>query len=88
MDEEKGWLDEVLKDVKEDSKSWPRWLRSEFWPVPSVHQEYTQRHVLHDVYEYDPTDDGPEIEIITRILASHPALDPALQARATVRLRA
>lgn len=44
--------------------------RSEFWPVPTVHQEHAERHLLHDVYEYDPTDDGPEVELITRILAA------------------
>lgn len=29
MDKEKGWLDEVLKDVSEDAKSWPKWLKEE-----------------------------------------------------------
>ena len=53
----------------------PAECRSEFWPMLSVHQEYAQRHILHDVYEYDPTDDGPECEVITRILASHPELE-------------
>ncbi len=30
------------------------------------------------VLMYDPADDGPECEIITRILASHPWLDKIL----------
>jgi len=29
MDRDKGWLEEVLKDVNEDVKSWPKWLRDE-----------------------------------------------------------
>ena len=30
---------------------------------------------MADVYDYDPAEDGPECEIITRVLASHPDLD-------------
>jgi hypothetical protein len=39
----------------------------------TAHQEY-QLALFNGVYEYDPADDGPECEIITRILASHPEL--------------
>ena len=38
---------------------------------PSAHQMYTDKWRI-GVYEYNPADDGPECEIITRILASHP----------------
>ena len=38
------------------------------------------------VYEYDPADDGPECEVITRITAHHTTLDPvvAREARAAI----
>lgn len=53
--------------------------RSEFWPEISAHQEYWERHTCAQVYEYDPTDDGPEVEIVARIKAAHPLTwDPAL----------
>ena len=42
----------------------------------TAHQQYAQHHILHDCYEYDPTDDGPECETITRILAKHPFYKP------------
>ena len=29
MDKDKGWLDEVLRDVSDDSKSWPKWLKEQ-----------------------------------------------------------
>jgi len=45
---------------------------SPFWPPLTAHRIYWERNNCHLVYEYDPTDDGPEVEIITRILASHP----------------
>jgi hypothetical protein len=32
------------------------------------------------VYDYDPTDDGPECEVITRILASQPLYSPSREA--------
>jgi len=54
--------------------------RSEFWPEPTAHRHYWERHNCPHVYEYDPTDDGPEVEAITRILASHPLLDPLWRA--------
>jgi len=34
---------------------------------------------LSNAYVYDPADDGPEVETITRILASYPTLDPKAQ---------
>ena len=38
------------------------------------HYEYWFRtsHPFGGIYDYDPTNDGPECEVITRILASHP----------------
>jgi hypothetical protein len=40
----------------------------------SVHAEHFFWSPLAHAYDYDPADDGPECEIITRILASHPEL--------------
>ena len=34
------------------------------------------------VYDYDTADDGPECEVITRILASHPRYAPGIEKRA------
>lgn len=36
----------------------------------SVHEEYDIYNDLGGLYAYDPTNDGPECEIITRILAA------------------
>jgi hypothetical protein len=47
---------------------------SEFWTPPTAHQEFWERHNCAEVYQYDPTDDGPECEQLTRILATHPEL--------------
>jgi hypothetical protein len=55
--------------------------RREFWPMTSVHREYWERHHLADVYEYCPADDGPECEIITRILARYPLYIPGMERR-------
>lgn len=39
----------------------------------TAHEFYWQHNVFGwGVYQYDPTDDGPECEIITRIFANHP----------------
>ena len=43
---------------------------SNYWPAPTAHREHWERFNNPYVYEYDPTDDGPEVEIITRILAA------------------
>lgn len=43
---------------------------SDYWPIPSPHRAYWEHYSNPYVYEYDPTDDGPEVEIITRILAA------------------
>ena len=53
--------------------------RSSYWPDLSVHQQYWETHHNPYVYEYDPADNGPEVEAITRILASHPTLDVVVQ---------
>jgi hypothetical protein len=53
-------------------------LRSEFWPEQTVHRAYWEQHNCAPVYEYDPTDDGPECEAITHILAAHPQQDPVV----------
>jgi len=39
----------------------------------SAHESYRLENVFFpSIYYYDPADDGPECEVITRILASHP----------------
>ena len=53
--------------------------RSEFWPTPSAHREYWERHNCAQVYEYDPTDDGPECETIKAIKAMHSSRDLSLE---------
>lgn len=45
--------------------------RSWLYPYLSVHEEYWIQRNNHLVYEYDQTDDGPEVDIISSILASH-----------------
>ena len=49
---------------------------------PTAHEVYRDRQMCRFVYEYDPTDDGPECEIITRITAHHTTLDPVIAAHA------
>jgi hypothetical protein len=46
--------------------------------VYSAHQEYYDNRSLSGVYDYNPAADGPEYEVIKRILASHPTLNPCL----------
>ena len=46
---------------------------------------YFLNRPLGEIYTYDPADDGPECEVITRILAKHPlyvagAEKPAIKA--------
>jgi hypothetical protein len=51
----------------------------EFWPAPSAHRSYWELQNNLNVYEYDPTDDGPEIVIFERFKATFPfTWDPAL----------
>ena len=53
-------------------------FQSEFHKPPTAHEIYWERFWCGNTYMYDPTDDGPECETITRIVASHPLLDPVL----------
>ena len=46
-------------------------LRSIFWPEATAHRAYWERNNCALVYEYDPSDDGPEVEVATAILSSH-----------------
>jgi len=48
----------------------------EFYWVPFGHEAAFYDKNIGDVYVYDPTDDGPECEVITRILAAHPFFIP------------
>lgn len=43
---------------------------SPYWPPQTAHQIFWERNNCPFVYEYDPTEDGPEVEVITRILAA------------------
>lgn len=45
--------------------------RSEYWPVMTAHQEHWERHNNPYVYEYDPTDEGPEQSVASIILSTH-----------------
>jgi hypothetical protein len=47
----------------------------EWWPN-TAHALYVFGHTLPAVYEYDPTADGPECEIITSIKVSYPYYKP------------
>jgi hypothetical protein len=40
--------------------------------MTSSHYNSWWSHPFCGLYYYDPTDDGPECEVITRILARHP----------------
>ena len=47
--------------------------------VSSAHWAYLMNQPMREVYDYDPADDGPECEVITRILASHNDWDLAIE---------
>jgi crotonobetainyl-CoA:carnitine CoA-transferase CaiB-like acyl-CoA transferase len=47
-------------------------FRSDEWPELNAHRLNWETHNNPHVYEYDPTDDGPEIEIVARIKAAYP----------------
>lgn len=49
--------------------------QSEFFPVPSPHETYVRNRIPRGAH-YEPTDDGPEVDIIRRIHASHTLTDP------------
>ncbi len=42
----------------------------------SAHEDHYWRTSLSNIYTYDTTDDGPECETITRVLAKHPLYKP------------
>jgi hypothetical protein len=46
-------------------------FHSPLWPIQTAHQIFWERNNCPFVYEYDPTDDGPEVEIGRAILTSH-----------------
>jgi hypothetical protein len=45
--------------------------RSDHWPTPSAHRDFWEHHNNPYVYEYDPTDDGPEVHVIRLIRAGY-----------------
>jgi hypothetical protein len=48
-------------------------FHSPYWPAQTAHQIFWDRNNCPFVYEYDPTDDGPETEIGRGILEAHTA---------------
>lgn len=44
---------------------------SAYWPDLSAHQSYWEHHNNPYVYQYDPADDGPEVETIVSIRINH-----------------
>lgn len=50
---------------------------------PTAHMTHFLNMPVSGVYVYDPADDGPECETITRILARHPLYVPGLEKQAT-----
>jgi hypothetical protein len=44
---------------------------SDYWPIPTAHQEHWEHRNNPYVYEYDPTDDGPECGVAKIILSTH-----------------
>ncbi len=42
----------------------------EHWQYLSAHREYWENRNNIHIYEYDPTDDGPEVGIINSIFAT------------------
>lgn len=49
-----------------------------WWPT-SAHARYAFKQSMNATYQYDAADNGPECEIIMRILASHPAYRPSAE---------
>jgi len=45
--------------------------QSDCWPELTAHQEHWERHNNSYVYEYDPTDEGPEQSVARIILSTH-----------------
>jgi hypothetical protein len=45
---------------------------SPFWPAPTAHQDYWERHHCPNTLQYDSADDGPEVETIARIKDAYP----------------
>jgi hypothetical protein len=49
-------------------------FRSDLWSEISAHQQHWECRNNPWVYEYDPTDDGPEVEIIRSVCTKFPEL--------------
>lgn len=52
--------------VRAKLENYARQLEMNVSEVFSAHFSTTAKHIAHDEYQYDPTDDGPEIGIIRR----------------------
>lgn len=50
-------------------------FRSEHWPESTAHRDFWEQSNCAHVYEYDPTDDGPEVEAIISVRINHPTFD-------------
>jgi hypothetical protein len=46
-------------------------FHSPYWPPQTAHQIFWEQNNCPFVYEYDPADDGPEVEVSRAILISH-----------------
>jgi hypothetical protein len=46
-------------------------FQSRHWSPQTAHQIFWERNNCPFVYEYDATDDGPEVEIGRAVLANH-----------------
>lgn len=53
--------------------------RSEHWPDLTAHRDYWERHNNPHIYEYDPTDDGPEVEAIISVRINHQTADLTIE---------
>jgi hypothetical protein len=60
-------------DSYDESVAW-------FMSLPGHEAAYWSGSIFNWVFDYDPADDGPECEIATRILASHPLYTPGKEA--------
>jgi hypothetical protein len=44
---------------------------SALWPTLTAHQNYWEGYNCAYVYVYDPTDDGPEVDVCKAVLSNH-----------------
>ena len=54
-------------------------MEGNYWQEPTAHQTNWERYNCAYVYQYDPTDDGPEAETVKAINATHTPLELATE---------